>query len=571
MKNREIAEIFNDIADILEIKGENPFRIRAYRKAALNIESLSKNIEELDKKGELEKIAGIGKDLASKIKEYIATGKMAFYEDLKKGIPESVLKFMAIPGVGPKTANVLYKDLGIKNIKELRQKAKAGEITKIQGFGEKTIENILRGIDFVRKAEGRTSLALAMRISEGIIGVLKKLKETEKIQPAGSLRRQKENVGDVDIVASSKKPQRIMDVFVKLPQVREVLAHGPTKSSVVTKEKVQVDLRVVESKSFGAALAYLTGSKAHNIRLREIAVKKRLKMNEYGIFRVSSGKKIAGADEKGLYESLGLSFVPPEMREDRGEVELARKHGIPKLVEIEDIKSDLHIHTKKSDGSLTLEEIALISRKKGYKYIVITDHTKTLKIARGLDEKRLFSSIKEIDKFNAKQKGFKVLKGAEVDILGDGTLDYKDDVLRELDFVIAAIHSGFKQPSETLTQRIVRAMENKFVNMIAHPTGRLMGTREGYQIDIGTILRSAKETNTAIEINAYPDRLDLTDINCHLAKEMGVILGIGTDSHARDQFDNMVFGVGVARRGWLTKKDILNTYSLKEFLKRIRK
>lgn len=571
MKNKEIAEMFSNIADILEIKGENPFRIRAYRKAALNIDGLSETLEVIDKKGDLENIEGIGKDLANKIREYISAGKIAFYEDLKKGIPKSVIEFMDIPGVGPKTANIFYKELGIKTIKQLHQKIKAGRIKNIHGIGQKTLENILKGIDFLLKSKGRPLLAVGLEISEQIIKELARLKEVKRIEPAGSLRRRKETIGDIDLVVASEKPAPIMDKFVNLPQVKEVLAKGLTKSSVITREKIQVDLRVVKRESFGAALAYLTGSKMHNIKLRELAMKKGLKINEYGIYKVSSGKKMAGSDERDIYDCIGLSFVPPEMREDRGEIEAARKNKIPKLIEVNDIKADLHIHSEASDGSMSLEEIASACKKMGYKYIVITEHSETLKVAGGLDKKTLFKQIEKIDKLNARLKGFRILKGTEVDIRADGVLDYKDEILKELDFVIAAIHSGFKQSKELITERIIRAMENKHVNMIAHPTGRLMGVREGYEIDIHKILTKARDTNTAIEINAYPERLDLNDINCRLAKEMGVMIGIGTDAHMKGNLDNMRLGVSVARRGWLEASDVINTYSLNKFLKKVKK
>ena len=571
MQNQEIAGIFNNIADILEIKGENRFRIRAYRRAAINIEGLPERVEELKNKGELENIRGVGKDLAGKIDEFISTGKMAFYEELKRSIPKPVLDFMDIPGVGPKSANVLYEKLGIKSIGQLRKKAKKGKIKLIPGMGEKTVSNILRGIDFLEKSGKRILLSSGLAIADDIVYRLKSLKETRRVEVAGSLRRRADTIGDIDIVASSKNPDRIMDAFVRLPQTKNTLAKGRTKSSITTRGGVQVDLRVVGPESFGAALAYLTGSKAHNVKLREIAVKKGLKINEYGLFEVSSGQKIAGEDEAGIYRCLGLSFVPPEMREDRGEIELSRKKNLPELIGIKDIKSDLHIHTEASDGSLKIDEIAEITKKMGYSYIAITDHSASLKVAGGLDEKRLFENIKKIDRINARQKGFSILKGAEVDILSDGSMDYGDNVLRELDFVIAAIHSGFKQTRDILTMRIIKAMENRYVNMVAHPTGRLIGSREGYEIDIQRILKTARDTNTAIEINAYPERLDLNDMNCRMAKEAGVMLGIGTDSHMRGQFGNMAFGVGVARRGWLNKKNVLNTYSLKEFLKRIKK
>jgi len=571
MKNQEIAEIFNKIADILEIKEENIFRIRAYRRASQNIGSLTKDVEDIIKEEKLEDIPGIGKDLAKKIDEYVKTGKMKFYEDLKKEIPKGMLAFMDIPGVGPKTAKVIYEDLKIKNIEDLIVKAKAGKIKKVFGIKDKTIENILRGIDFLKKSEGRTPLYIAMKISNEIINELKKLKEISQIEAAGSLRRRKETVRDIDIVSASTKPKGIMDKFVSLPQVKEILAHGQTKSSIITKEEIQVDLRVVEPECYGAALAYLTGSKEHNVKLREMAVKKHLKINEYGVFKVKADRKIAGKDEEGIYKSLGLSYVPPEIRENRGEIELAIKDSLPKLVELKDMKGDLHLHSEASDGNLSVPEIAELAKAKGYEYIVVTDHSKTLVIAGGLKEKELVLQMEKIDALNKRIKGFRVLKGAEVDILADGTLDYNDGILKELDFVIAAIHAGFKQSREQLTKKIISAMENKYVNMIAHPTGRLMGVRDSYDIDIAKVLKAARDTNTAVEINAYPDRLDLNDINCKLAKETGVMIGIGTDSHSKEHMDNMIFGINVARRGWLEKKDVLNTLKINDFLKKIKK
>ena len=571
MKNQEIAQIFGDIADILEIKEENRFRIRAYRKAQETIESLAEDIEEFQKKKPLTELSGIGKDLASKIKEYIDTGKIKFYTDLKKSIPKPILDLMTIPGIGPKTAKLLVEKFKVKSIKDLEKKASRGEIEGAFGIKEKTVSNILRGIDFLKKSEERTSIGQAKELSDSIISQLKKLPEVKKITPAGSLRRMKETVRDIDILVTSTKPKKIMDTFTKLPEVKDVLVHGPTKSSVITKSKIQVDLRVVDPESYGAALCYFTGSKSHNVRLRKMAVSKSLKINEYGVFKVKTNKKIAGKDEKSVYKALNLSCVPPEMREDKGEIELALKGKLPRLVELKDIKGDLHVHTKASDGIMSVEDIASSCEELGYEYIVVTDHSKTLTIADGLTERELLENMKRIDKINKKHKKIRLLKGTEVDILSDGRLDYKDSILKELDFVIAAVHSGFKQSKDIITTRILRAMENKYVNMIAHPTGRLMGVRDAYQVDLEKVFKTAKETNTALEINAYPDRLDLDDNYSRRAKELGVMIGIATDTHTKDQFANMFYGVSVARRGWLEKKNVLNTLSLESLLKKIRK
>ena len=571
MRNQEIAEIFNNIADILEIKSENRFRIRAYRKAAETLENLTKDVEEVAKNKALSDLSGIGKDLAGKIEEYIKKGKIKAYEDLKKSIPKPILQLMTIPGVGPKRAKLLCDKLKIKNIKDLKKKAEEGKIEGISGLKEKTRANILRGIDFLKKSEGRTPLRTAVNICDEIISRLKKIPEVKNISPAGSLRRMKETVRDIDILVASNNPEKVMNVFAKLPQVKENPVHGPTKSSVITKDKIQVDLRVVEPASFGAALCYLTGSKSHNIALRKMAVGKGLKINEYGIFRVKTNKKIAGKDEKEIYAALNLAYVPPELREDKGEIDAALKDKLPHLVDLGDIKGDLHVHSKSSDGFLKLEEIASTCKDMGYEYVIITDHSKTLRIARGLSEKDLTLNVKKIRKLNKKLKGIRLLAGSEVDILKDGKMDYKDSILKELDFVIAAVHSGFKQSKAVLTTRIIKAMENKHVNMIAHPTGRLMGVRDAYEVDTEKIFKVAKATNTALEINAYPERLDLDDNATRRAKELGVMIGIATDAHKKKHFGNMIFGVSVARRGWLEKKHILNAFRLDEFLKRIKK
>lgn len=381
----------------------------------------------------------------------------------------------------------------------------------------------------------------------------------------------KETVRDIDILVTSNKPRKVMDAFTKLDRVREVLVHGPTKSSVITKDKIQVDVRVVEPSSFGSALCYFTGSKGHNIHLRKMALRKGLKINEYGVFKARKNRKIAGKEEEDIYKALGLAYIPPEMREDKGEIELALEDKLPRLLELKDIKGDLHVHSESSDGVLTFEEIASSCREVGYEYVVITDHSKTLRVAGGLKEKELMRNVEKIRKLDKSEKKIRILAGTEVDILSDGSLDYDNSVLKELDFVIAAVHSGFREPKEALTKRIVKAMENRFVHMIAHPTGRLMGVRGPYEIDLEKVFKVARDTDTALEINAYPERLDLDDNASRRAKEMGVTLGIATDMHVKEQFNNMRFGVSVARRGWLEKKNVLNTLSLEKFLERIKK
>jgi DNA polymerase (family 10) len=570
MKNQEIAKVFNDIADLLEIKGENPFRVRAYRRAAQNIEGLSKDVSETTK-DELMRIPGIGQDLAGKIEEYVKTGKLQFYEDLKKEVPEGLSTLLSVPSLGPKTAKLFFEKLKVKDLETLEKMAKKHKLIGLPGIKEKTEENILKGIEMLKRGMERQPLGKVLPIANDILRYLKQKAPVKRLSIAGSIRRWKDTIKDIDILATSENPKGVMNVFVHLPHVKDILMQGPTKTSVIIHEGLQVDLRVVEEESFGAALAYFTGSKAHNIRLREMAVKSGLKINEYGIFREKDDKKLGGKEEEDVYRILGLPYISPELREDTGEIEAALAGRLPRLVELKDIKGDLHVHSKWSDGSHDFEELVEEAKKRGYEYIAITDHSKGLGIARGLTAEKLLEEKKKIDAINKRLRGFRILAGIEVDIRSDGQLDLPDDVLRKMDIVVASIHSGFKQSRAQLTKRLGSAMKKPYVSILAHPTGRLIGERDSYDVDIKEILQVAKQTGTVIEINAYPLRLDLNDVHTRMAKEMGIPLVISTDTHIISHFDYMTYGVSIARRGWLEKRDILNTLGCDSLIKALKK
>ena len=570
LKNLELSRMFDRIARMLKIKGENPFKIRAYEKITLVLENLPIDIETIYQQGGLNNIPGVGEAIAKKIEEFLTTGKLEYYEKLKETIPSGVIELLDISEVGPKTAKLLYEELGVDNIEKLEKAVRQHQIKDLPGMGEKSETNILRGIELYKRRKERVLLGTALPLAEEIVESLHQLKETNKISFAGSLRRKKETIGDIDILVTSQKPEKIMKTFTSLPQVREILAEGPTKSSVITKDDIHVDVRVVEPISFGAALQYFTGSKTHNIKLRELAIKRGLKINEYGVFDSKTGQRVTGEEEEEVYRILDLPFIPPELREDRGEIEAAQENKLPRLVEYHQIKGDLHLHSKWSDGVHTIKQMAEAAKKKGYRYIAITDHSQSLKFAGGLSEERLKEQVELIQKLNQELKNFTIISGIEVDIKSDGSLDFSDEILSKLDVVIAAIHSGFKQESKIITGRLVGAMQNRFVSIIAHPTGRLIGYRESYQVDIDKIMDMAAKTGTILEINAYPERLDLNDIYCRMAKDRGVQLAIETDAHSIDGLEFMNLGVDVARRGWLEEKDVVNTLPLDKLLKRLK-
>jgi len=581
MKNLEIAKIFYEIANYLEME-EVAFKPYAYQKVAITLETLEEDVEKVYKRGglkALEEIPGVGKNIALKIEEYIKTGRIKDYEKLKKRMPVNLQDLIAVEGMGPRKVRILYQKLKVKNLKDLEKAAKSHKIAPLFGFGEKTEKNILEGIAFLKKSKGRFLLGDIMPVVEEVLGELKILKEVKEISVAGSVRRMKETIGDIDILVVSKSPVKVMDFFVSRPRVIKVWSKGPTRSSVRTKDGLDMDLRVIPTKSYGSALQYFTGSKEHNISTRRIAMGKGLKLNEYGVFRGS--KMIAGRTEKEVYKAIGLPWISPEMRENEGEIEAAlrqaqgKPNGLPKIIGYQDIKGDLHCHIKwrgKWDGGAnTISEMAEAAIKMGYEYLGIASHTKFLKIEHGLNEKQLVSRNKEIDKINQKFKdqglNFKVLSGCEANILNDGSVDIKDEALKKLDYVIAGIHSSMKMDKERMTERIIKAMKNPNVDIISHPTGRILKQRDEYQIDFEKILKIAKQTNTILEINSSPSRLDLKDVNIKKAKNMGVKMVINTDSHHRDQLRFIRFGIAQARRGWAEKKDIINTQPLSKLLK----
>jgi len=568
MKNKEIANIFDELGDMVEFLGENPFRARAYKRAAQIIYGLSEDVEKLYKTGKLSEIKGIGEGIIQKIGEYLEKGKISVYEEYKSRIPEGLLELLSIPYIGPVTLRTLYEKLHITNFDELIKACEDKLIRNLPNFGPKKEENILKGLLRYKEQTYRHPIG---QIYEDIIDLLKELKKIPGViraEVAGSFRRMKETIGDIDILATGYNKPEIIKSFTKLPFVKEVLSEGETKSSVILKTDIQADLRVVEDISFGACLQYFTGSKNHNVKLRGIAKDKGLKINEYGIFK--GNEMIPCQEEEEVYKKLGLPWIPPELREDNGEIELAQKGIVPELIGYNDIKGDVHVHSTYSDGGETIRAMVEAAIRMGYEYIVITDHSQSLKIAKGLEIERLFKQAEEIDKLNKELKPFKIFKGSEVDIKNDGSLDYPDEVLKTLDFVIASIHSGFKEDEKKITSRILSAMENPYVTMIAHPTGRILNTREPYNINIIEMCKFAEKTNTYLEINAYFDRLDLNDINARIAKEYGVKFCIGTDSHNASQLKMMKYGIGQARRAWLSKDDVINTKSIEDFIKAIK-
>ena len=568
--NTDIAGIFDEIADFLEIEGENPFRIRAYRNASRTVSGLGEQLKDMVADGEdLTKLPGIGKDLAAKIHEILETGTAKALIKLQQRIPKTLIEILKLPNLGPKRVRVLYKDLKIKNLEQLSVAARKGRIRNLEGFGEKTEKAILEAIEALAQKEKRFKIAAVKPTVESLVDFLKKVPGVIDVVAAGSYRRSRETLGDLDILITARKTSSVLKRFREYDDVTDVLSSGSTRSSVILRSGLQVDVRLVEQSSFGAALQYFTGSKDHNIAIRRLGQQHGLKINEYGVFRFE--KQVAGKTEQSVYKTVDLPYIPPELRENRGEIEAAREGRLPELIELKDLRGDLHIHTHASDGRNSLEEMALAAKTHGLKYIAITEHSDRLKIAGGLDPPQLMKQIDEIERLNEKLKGIRILKGLEVEILEDGSLDLPDAVLARLDLVVGTVHSHFNLSLEKQTGRILRAMDHRYFSMLAHPTGRLLNEREPYQVDIPRIIHKASDRGCFLELNSNPRRLDLYDIYCQMAKEQGVAVSINSDAHSINDFNYLAFGVAQARRGWLEKDDVLNTRSLTQLRKLLKR
>ncbi|MGC8786042.1 MAG: DNA polymerase/3'-5' exonuclease PolX [Anaerolineae bacterium] len=567
MTNREVADLLRLIADMLEIKGEVVYKALAYRKAADNIEALGRDINEVWRQGKLREIPGVGEALEKKLDELLRTGRLGYYEELQEEIPIGVVSLLSIPDVGPKTAKLLWEKLGALSVADVERAAREGKLRHLPGLGVRSEQRILEGIESLYRRTTRIPLGVAWPVANELAQALRQELGIDTVEPVGSLRRMKDTVGDIDLLAAYEKPEQATAAFVRLPQVAEILSHGPTRASVILHNGLQVDIRALKPERYGSLLQYFTGSKEHNVKLRSLALSKGLSLSEYGFKR--DEQEILCPKEEDVYHALGLPWIPPELREDRGEVEAAQQGKLPKLIERSDIRGDLHVHTDWSDAAATLSEMAHAAQKLGYEYLVISDHTQGLGVARGLDVTRLRQQRAEIEKLNEGFVGFRLLQGAEVEIRGDGTLDYPDEVLQELDVVIASVHSGLRQDKEAMTARVLRAMRNPHVDILGHPSGRLLGQREATNVDLDAVLQVAAETHTILEVNGTPNRLDLDDIHIRQAIQLGVQLAINTDAHSVNGLEAMEYGVAVARRGWAEARHVVNTLPLPQLLERL--
>lgn len=571
MDNSHIAQVLSDLASLLDIKGENRFRIRSYQNAVRAIGDMASSLEQKVREGEdLTEIPGIGKSLAEKIGEIVETGTCRALEELKKEFKPSLLDLLRLEGMGPKKVKRVYEKLGIDSVDALEAAAKAGTLRGLPGMGEKTEQNLLKAITHFRSGAGRFMLSAGVEVGKAILEHLRSIPGVQELEMAGSLRRRRDTIGDLDILAVCRDQQAVMERFVSFPEVAEVLARGETKSSVRLRSGLQVDCRAVAAESFGAALHYFTGSQAHNIAVRGRAQDRGLTINEYGVTDVKTGKRVGGSTEEEIFRAVGLPWIPPELRENRGEIEAAAAGQLPKLVERKDLRGDLQMHTTASDGVHSILEMATRCRDMDYEYLAVTDHSKSVRIANGLDEKRLAEHLKEIEKANAQISGIRILKSVEVDILADGSLDLADEILAECDLVVASVHYRTNLPPEEMTARILKALENPHVSILAHPTGRLILEREAFGFDVERVFTAARDRGVFLEVNAHPSRLDLKDLHCRQAKELGAKLVISTDAHSVSNLDLVDYGVWTARRGWLEKKDVMNTLPLRAFLKALR-
>jgi DNA polymerase (family 10) len=574
MTNKQLIDIFHEIAELLTLKNENRFKILAYQELAQFLIGYASELYDIYKdrgKSGLMEIPHIGEGIAKKIVELFETGKLEYLEELKAGLPEGLENFLKIPGMGPKTAVTLAEKFKIKTVVELENLLREGSIRDVKGFGIKTEVKLLKGLDLYKKGLSRKIMGVMRPAAEKIIAKLKTLASVKKAVAAGSMRRMEETVGDIDILAVSTDPKKAMDLFTSMDMVKDVISKGEKKSSIFTEYDIQADLRVIEKESYGAALQYFTGSKEHNVQVREIAAKKGYKLNEYGLFTIKGKRLIAAETEEEIYEKLGMQYIPPELRTGGDEIKAAQKKMIPELVELKDIKGDLHCHTKHTDGANTLEEMVEAAKERGYGYIAVTNHSQSLNVARGLKPEAVLKLASEVKAVNKKGNGkFTVLMGGEVDILADGAMDYPDEILGQMDIVVASVHSHFKMGRDEMTARIMKAMENKYVNIIGHVSGRLINSRDPYELDYPALLKQAAKTSTAMEINCQPDRLDLKDIYVREAIGYGVKLAINTDAHEQEQLGLMIYGVGTARRGWAVKKDIINTWDVEKLRKWIK-
>ncbi|MDP3842022.1 MAG: DNA polymerase/3'-5' exonuclease PolX [Oxalobacteraceae bacterium] len=571
LHNADIAAIFDEIADLLEIRDDNPFRVRAYRNAARTVGGYGREFKTLIDSGAAPpKLPGIGADLSAKIDEIVTTGHCAMLDGLRKQMPPDITELLKVPGLGPKRVQALNRELGVSTIAQLDAAAHAGQIHDIPGFGIKSEQQIQQALDALAAQAGQSARfkrPLAAQYAQALVDYLKRVPGVDQVVVAGSYRRMKETVGDLDILVTAAADSALMARFIAYDEVKTVLAHGETRSSVVLHNGLQVDLRLVPADSYGAALHYFTGSKAHNIAIRRIAQELGLKINEYGVFR--GAQRIAGDTEESVFAAVGLPFIVPELREDRGEIQAARAGRLPRLITRADLRGDLHVHTRASDGHNTIQEMARAAQAQGLEYIAITDHSRRLTITHGLDPQQLLRQIDEIDRINAGSAGITILKGIEVDILEDGALDLPDSVLQHLDVVIAAVHSKLDLPRQRQTERLLRALDQRYVNILAHPTNRLLGARGPSEIDMLRIMRKAKSRDIALELDAQPERLDLDDALCLMARDEGVLVAIDSDAHGSADFANLDYGIGQARRGWLERENVLNTSDLKTLLARL--